>query len=205
MPTSPWLFQGPTERLCRALAADMNSVAPNWVQGTDLDLTLMGSKAGHVHLANLLRKHSTREDCLGGSLVFVCAAQFQKHTKRCHFVFQYRRASVSKFTPFPFVNPTWQLELIALLTARAEQTALTNDPAPSIERFAERARRCVVAYGGILMSYPRDHQRGWGSGHGVVEFHRRGDTAPRIRQHNQRQPGSPEDARIAEGAFARFT
>ncbi|KAJ7828239.1 hypothetical protein B0H14DRAFT_3719069 [Mycena olivaceomarginata] len=39
----------------------------------------------------------------------------------------------------PYVNPTWQLE----------QTVLTNDPAPSMERLVERARRCIVVYGGI--------------------------------------------------------
>ncbi|KAJ7734300.1 hypothetical protein B0H14DRAFT_3168695 [Mycena olivaceomarginata] len=112
MPTPPWLFRGPTERLCRALAADMNnSVAPNWVQGTDLDLTLMRSKVAH---------------------------------EKVSFHVSISSRLCIKIRPMPIREPNLAIganihpELILFLTARAEQTALTNDPAP-----------CVVAYGGI--------------------------------------------------------
>ncbi|KAJ7828249.1 hypothetical protein B0H14DRAFT_3719096 [Mycena olivaceomarginata] len=123
MATSPWLFRGPTERLCRALAADMNnSVAPTGHRlGPDPD-----AKQGRVPL----NFKSTRKGVI--SCFNIVAPLYEK------------------FAPFPYVNPTWQLELIVFFTARAEQMALTNDPAPSIERLVERARRCVVAYGGIL-------------------------------------------------------
>ncbi|KAJ7804582.1 hypothetical protein B0H14DRAFT_3883370 [Mycena olivaceomarginata] len=92
MSESPWLFQGPTERLCRSLAADMKGVATNWVQGIDLDLTLMRSKVTST-LRTFFEKHSPREDCLGGSLVLIASFQVS-----------YRRASIL----CPYMNPAWQ-------------------------------------------------------------------------------------------------
>ncbi|KAJ7812750.1 hypothetical protein B0H14DRAFT_2605594 [Mycena olivaceomarginata] len=152
MSESPWLFQGPTERLCRSLAADMKGVATNWVQGIDLDLTLMRSKVTstlRTFFENTLQERTVLEALL-----------YSFTRKGVISSFNIVAPLYENSPPMPIHEPSLAIELIAFLVARAEQTALNDDPAPSMEPLVERAHRCIVAYGGICHTYPRDHQRG---------------------------------------------